>query len=367
MEEENIIPFYLQRPKETPPPQEQPNPYAALQEQERLHEEHYKQDEAHWKKTYDDLVAEKANLYKADPKLAEVKRKEAAFKTLVGAFGSLADTIAVHNGGTAPLRDYRADIYQTHQQADAIDQSERAKESAAYQKWLDRLEKLVDKRPKWTKNDAAIQHAILSAKEQQHKDNKAFKLFLQEKQDDAAWKRVLARIGADKDKQKNDQETDKYKNTVKIPNPLNNGEVWLDKEFLNKVSIPAIVQQIIDEYGVSDTELQKIKEKNKAILDELLEDDEISLAQYQRLYREASDNKYTESDLGRLLQMYPDAVNILMQHDIRGGDYTKPIINKKDTTRYQTNGVDVVNFKTQKGAADPNASRPETTYDYEYE
>jgi hypothetical protein len=150
-----VIPQYLRRPE----PEEQPAQpdYTAMQQEAERHNEEYTKALNDWNKLYSDTVAEKANLYKADPKLAEAKRKEAALKTLVGAFGSLADTFAVARGGTAPLRDHRADIYRTQQQGDALDQSERAREAAAYQKWLEQLEKIADKRPKWTKNDAAIQ------------------------------------------------------------------------------------------------------------------------------------------------------------------------------------------------------------------
>jgi hypothetical protein len=162
----------------------QPNPYAALQEQAARHEAEYAKEEAFWKKTYDGLVAEKANLYKADPKLAENKRREAALKTLVGAFGSLADTIAVANGGTAPLRDYRQDISQTHRQADALDQGERAKETAAYQNYLDRLEKLMNKRPKWTKNDALLRYADMISRDENRKSNHAFQEAQQKRQQD---------------------------------------------------------------------------------------------------------------------------------------------------------------------------------------
>jgi hypothetical protein len=327
---------------------EQPAPpgyIKTLEEQAKRHEEEYGQALADWRKTYDDTVAEKANLYKADPKYAEAKRKEAAIKTLVGAFGSLADTFAVANGGTAPLRDHRADIYQTRQQADALDQNERAKEASAYQKYLDRLEKLADKRPKWAKNDAAIQLAGIYADNDRWTLNAALQRELQgdrlkaqaeegEKGRKAAAARTQARINAGKEE-----------DPEKINNPLNNGEIWLDKNFLNKTNISQIVQQIIDKYHVTPNELWRIKEETKAKLSELLESGEISISEYHRLYQEASNtNKYTESDLGRLLQMYPDAANILMEHDLRGGEYTKPITTKKETP-YSRPGVR--NFKTK--------------------
>ena len=170
---------------------EQPAPpgyIKTLEEQAKRHEEEYGQALADWKKAYDDTVAEKADLYKANPKYAEAKRKEAAIKTLVGAFGSLADTAAVAFGGTAPLRDHRADIYRTQQQADALDQNERAKEANAYQKYLDRLEKLADKRPKWAKNDAAIQLARIYADDNRWTLNAALQRELQKRREEEAEK-----------------------------------------------------------------------------------------------------------------------------------------------------------------------------------
>lgn len=199
-----------------PPQTEQPaqsNYMAAIGEQAARHEEEYKNSVTAWNKLYSDLLAEKDNLYKADPRLAETKRKEAGLKTLVSAFGSLADTAAVAFGGTAPLRDYRANISQTHQQADALDQSERAKESAAYQKYLDRLEKAWDKRPKWTKNDAALLQARLFAEEHKinlnganqlarQKDQQQFTAGENKRKIEAADKRTNAQIEARKNGKK---------------------------------------------------------------------------------------------------------------------------------------------------------------------
>jgi hypothetical protein len=196
MEEQNI----------TPQPQ-QPDYITMMQNEAKRHNEVYENEVATWKKEYDDLTAEKKNLYKADERLAKVKRNEAALKTLIGAFGSLADTFAVARGGTAPLRDYRGDIYQTRQQADAIDQSEKAKETAAYQKYLDMLSKHMDRRPKWTKNDAAMRLALLYANKDEKAAERTFRENLQKNQQnfaagekqkdrDAAAKRTKANIDA---------------------------------------------------------------------------------------------------------------------------------------------------------------------------
>jgi hypothetical protein len=327
----------------------QSNYIAAMQQQVTRHEDEYNGSVIAWNKLYNDLLAEKDNLYKADPKLAEAKRKEAALKTLISAFGGIADTFNVAYGGTAPVRDYRADIYQTHHQADALDQSERAKESAAKQNWFKQLEEVWDKRPKWTKNDAALQLYKLYADEEKQGLIASNRLKLQKDQQQF-------KTGENEKNRKAKKEIEDSKNgkQKKIINPLNNGEIWLNENFFDDTNIAVIVQQIIDKYGVQKSELRKIKKDAVEQLTELYKDEKISLEEYHKLYEDAIDiNKYTKSDLGRLLQMYPEAANILMEHDTRGGEYTKHIAAPKP---YNRNGV--VNFKTNSGTNVPASTNP---------
>ena len=275
-----------------------PNYITTLQQQAQRHEEEYKEALNDWRKTYDDLVAEKANLYKADPKYAEAKRKEAALKTLVGAFGSLADTFAVARGGTAPLRDYRADIYQTQQQADALDKSERAKEADAYQKYLDRLEKLTNSRPKWTKNDAAIKLMGIYADDNKWTLNAALQRELQKNQheftageNEKNRKATAALTQARIEAKKKNGVTQKESDIVRIP-LSNNRQLVLPKGFWNSAALESWLIEIYKDERFSEN----------------------TRANFRKLLSEVgkTDNKQVqEYELGKLLSNHPELEKII--------------------------------------------------------
>ena len=303
-----------------------PNYITTLQQQAQRHEEEYKEALNDWRKTYDDLVAEKANLYKADPKYAEAKRKEAAIKTLVSAFGSLADTFAVANGGTAPLRDYRADIYQTQQQADALDKSERAKEADAYQKYLDRLEKLTNSRPKWTKNDAAIKLMGIYADDNRWNLNAELQRELQnrreaegEKNRIAAKERNEATIAgglkktqAQIEAKKNNGATQKESDIIRIP-LSNNRQLVLPKGFWNSAALESWLIEIYKDERFSEN----------------------TRANFRKLLSEVGkiDNKQVqEYELGKLLSNHPELEKIITPYgEVIGGapaDGEKPLVDE---------------------------------------
>ena len=112
-----------------------------------------------WKDARDSLLAEKNNLYKANMDIAERKRKEAALKNLVGAFGNIADMFTIARGGTVPARDFRNDVGQPLEQADTNEQHERATEYKAYQHWLDKFAELQGRMPKTTSDKSRLELA----------------------------------------------------------------------------------------------------------------------------------------------------------------------------------------------------------------
>jgi len=99
-----------------------------------------------WKTMVNHLLAQPT--YKADPRAAELKRKEAALKTLVSAFGGIADAINVSKGGTVPVRDFRQDVQAPLHEAEQLDRREQELERADRQR-LDAIkERLLAHRPK---------------------------------------------------------------------------------------------------------------------------------------------------------------------------------------------------------------------------
>jgi hypothetical protein len=298
-EEEEKTTTQPQQEQQPSTEQQQPAHYTVLQQQSARHDEEQEKEYKDWRATYDNIVAEKASLYKADPKLAEVKRKEAALKTLVGAFGSLADTIAVANGGTAPLRDHRADIYQTQHQADAIDQNERARQADVYQKWLDRLERVAGKRPKWAKNDAALLYARMLGD-----DNRATlrMLFDAEKQKEQQKftaeqnelnRKALAEQNADG---KNNGSGKAPKESEIIRLPLSNGqELILPKGYWHSGSLEIWINEILKDGRFDENTRKKIRS---------------ALSDIGKM-----DNMQVQAaELGRLLNQYPEFEKVLTQY-----------------------------------------------------
>jgi hypothetical protein len=102
------------------------------------HDESEKKKQDIWQNVFNALTAEKENLYKADPRMAQIKQNEAKLKTLVSAFGSLADTFAAARGGTVEKRDNRNEVNQANRQADELNQREQQRERQEYQLWLNR-------------------------------------------------------------------------------------------------------------------------------------------------------------------------------------------------------------------------------------
>jgi hypothetical protein len=121
------------------PIQEDPSITQDYESQSQAFQAHKTQENDYWKNAWNTAIA--TPRYKPDPRLAEIKRKEAILKNLFAGMGTLfADKTRV--------QDYRQDIYQTRNHADAIEQNERAKEAASNQQYLDKLHQLFTSRPR---------------------------------------------------------------------------------------------------------------------------------------------------------------------------------------------------------------------------
>jgi hypothetical protein len=246
----------------------------------------------YWKDAWQETIS--APTYKANPRPAETKRKEAALKSLFAGFGTIfADK--------TPIQDYRADIYQTRSQADTLDQSEQAKEAASWQQRLDKLHKAWTARPKH-EEDTALR-LLNEYRAGINKDNtlegnrwwrqlkqQEFNAGEKQKDRDAA-KQRNADNNATRLKIKENSATIKESEIVRIP-LSNNRQLILPKAIWNSAALESWINEIYQDEIFNEATRKDIKDMFAQI------------GQFDKMQAQ-------QAELGHLLQKYPQFEKIL--------------------------------------------------------
>jgi hypothetical protein len=250
-----------------------------------------------WRATYNDFLSGKANLYKANLSAADAKRKEASLKSYIGALGTLIDGINVAYGGTAPVRDFRNDIYGSRQQADALERQERAAGQSALQKYYDRLYDIFNRRPAYEKNDALLQLAKIYA----DRDQFGWQAY-------QAMERYQAGLASkEREGEKNRQSREKiatgkgrgYKESGLVRIPLGDGQqIMLPKGIWHSATLEKWINEIYSDSRFDADSRNRIREALQII-------------------GEMDNKQKQEAELGKLLHDYPEFYRIIAPYDVR--------------------------------------------------
>ena len=270
------------------------------QEQQRAMED--------WHATYNHFLSGKANLYKARLSGADAKRKEARLKSYISALGTLIDGVNVAHGGTAPVRDFRQDIYGTRQQADNMERQEHAAEQSVLQKYYDRLNDLVNRRPKYEENDALLKLAGIYADRdkfgwQAYQAMERYKSGLASKEREGEKNRASReKIAAGKGGGVKESEL------VRIP--LSDGQqIMLPKGIWHSATLEKWISEIYSDRRFDEDSRSKIMEALQII-------------------GEMDNKQKQEAELGKLLHDYPEFARIITPYDIRHTNSPAPYIQE---------------------------------------